>query len=75
MGCLAILAIPSAGLSFFFSSWIVMMFWGIMADDIGVRTIRYKGAMLVTIGMWMDVAPLIAAVARTTGVRTWHWRG
>ena len=44
MGCLAILAIPSAGLSFFFSSWIVMMFWGIMADDIGVRTISYKGA-------------------------------
>ncbi|MBI2855272.1 MAG: hypothetical protein HYX93_00310 [Chloroflexi bacterium] len=75
MGCLAIMAIPSAGLSFFFSSWIVMIFWGIIADDVGIKTVSYNGAMLVTIGMWMAVAPLIAAVARTTRVRVWRWRG
>lgn len=64
MGCFAILAIPSAGLSFFFSSWIVMVFWGIMADDVGVETISYRGAMVVTIALWMAMAPLIAAMAR-----------
>ena len=64
MGCFAILAIPSAGLSFFFSAWIVMVFWGIMADDVGVETISYKGAMVVTIALWMTMAPLIAAMGR-----------
>ena len=53
MGCFAILAIPSAGLSFFFSSWIVMVFWGIMADEVGIETISYKGAIVVTIALWM----------------------
>lgn len=69
MGYFAILAIPSAGLSFFFSSWIVMVFWGIMADDVGVEIISYKGAMVVTIALWMAMAPLIAAMARR------RWRG
>ena len=69
MGCFAILAIPSAGLSFFFSSWIVMVFWGIMADDVGIETISYKGAMVVTIALWMAMAPLIAAMGRR------RWRG
>ena len=64
MGCLAILAIPSAGVSFFFSAWIVMIFWGIIADDVGIETISYRGAMLVTIAMWMAMAPLIAAMGR-----------
>ncbi|MFH1560940.1 MAG: hypothetical protein ABID84_06020 [Chloroflexota bacterium] len=64
MGCFAILAIPSAGLSFFFSSWIVMIFWGIIADDVGVETIGYKGAMVVTLALWMAMAPLIAAMGR-----------
>jgi hypothetical protein len=64
MGCLAILAIPSAGVSFFFSAWIVMIFWGIMADDVGIETISYRGAMVVTIALWMAMAPLIAAMGR-----------
>ena len=64
MGCLAILAIPSAGVSFFFSSWIVMIFWGVLSDDMGVKPIGYTSAMLVTITLWMAVAPLIAAMGR-----------
>ncbi|MBF8266529.1 MAG: hypothetical protein HW388_37 [Dehalococcoidia bacterium] len=75
MGCLAILAIPSAGVSFFFSSWITMIFWGIIADDVGIQTISYTGAMLVTIALWIAVAPLIAAVGRTMGVRWWRRSG
>ena len=70
MGCLAILAIPSAGVSFFFSSWIVMIFWRILSDDVGVESIGYTSAMLVTITLWMAVAPLIAAMAR----RIWRRR-
>ena len=64
------MAIPSAGLSFFFSSWVVMIFWGIVADDAGLFTISYTTAMLVTIALWMAVAPLIGGMAR----RRWRRR-
>ncbi|MBI3742667.1 MAG: hypothetical protein HY261_00060 [Chloroflexi bacterium] len=70
--------IPKAGAVFFFSSWIVMIFWGIVAPDVGVKTISYVKAMVVTIGLWLAVVPLIgAAVAskrKRHGVwRTWVW--
>jgi hypothetical protein len=60
----AILTIPSAGAAFFFSAWLLMIFWGIVADDIGVQTMSYRTAMIATIGLWMTVAPLIAVIAR-----------
>jgi hypothetical protein len=50
-----------------------MIFWGIMAEDVGVETISYKGAMVVTIALWIAVAPLIAAIGRTVVARRW-WR-
>ncbi len=59
-------AIPAAGLGFFFSSWLTMIFWGIVAPDIGVAKISYTTAMLVTIALWLVVAPLIAASVRKT---------
>ena len=57
-------AIPAAGLGFFFSAWLTMIFWGIIAPGVGVQTISYVTAMLVTIGLWLVVAPLIAAAVR-----------
>ncbi len=69
MGCLSILLIPSAGASFFLSTWIVMLFWGIVAPDVGVGTIGYWRAALVTIGLWIAVAPLIGALSRRIGRR------
>ena len=60
----AILSIPAAGGSFFFSSWITMIFWGIMAPDVGVETISYVKAMVVTIGAWIMMAPAVAAISR-----------
>ena len=63
----AILAIPSAGGMFFFSAWIVMIFWGIMADRAAVSTLSYVDSMIVTIALWIAVAPLIAAVGRRSG--------
>jgi len=60
--------LPAAGL-FFFSSWLTMIFWGIIAPDLGGRTISYPMAMLITIAVWLVVAPLAAAVGR--GGKKW----
>ena len=40
-----------------------MALWGAIAPDIGVEKIGYPMAMLVTITLWLAVAPL-AAVGR-----------
>jgi hypothetical protein len=59
-------AIPAAGLGFFFSAWLLMMFWGIVAPDLNVPTVSYPTAMLITIGFWLVISPLIAASVRKT---------
>ncbi len=59
-------AIPAAGVGFFFSAWLTMIFWGIVAPDFDVRTIGYPTAMLMTIGLWLIVAPLAAAAGKGT---------
>ena len=56
-------AIPAAGAGFFLSAWLTMIFWGIIAPDFGVRTIGYPTAMLITIALWLVVAPLAGAAA------------
>jgi len=57
-------AIPSAGIGFFASAWLMMIFWGIVAPGFGIKTIGYPTAMLVTIGIWLVVAPFIAAAVK-----------
>jgi hypothetical protein len=60
MGCFRILsAIPG----FFLSSLFTMLLWGVIAPNLGIETIGYPMAMLVTITIWLAVAPL-AAVGR-----------
>lgn len=60
-------AIPAAGLGFFFSSWLAMIFWGIVSENVPqIGTISYPTAMLVTIALWLVVAPLVAASIRKT---------
>ncbi len=66
----AFFAIPAAGAAFFFSAWLAMIFWGILSPDLGVPKIGYTKAMLVTIALWLVVAPLAGAVARKG-----PWRG
>jgi hypothetical protein len=39
-----------------------MLLWGVIAPDFGIASISYVRAMLVTITLWLAVAPL--AVAR-----------
>ena len=48
---------------FFLSSLILMALWGVIAPDLGIDKINYPMAMLVTITLWLAVAPL-AAVGR-----------
>ena len=60
MGYFKILAaIPG----FFLSSFFVMLLWGAIAPDFGIAAISYTKAMLITITLWLAVAPL--AVARS----------
>lgn len=60
MGYFRILAaIPG----FFLSSFFVMLLWGSISPDFGIASITYVQSMLVTITLWLAVAPL-AAVGR-----------
>ena len=59
-----ILMIPRAGLGFFFSAWITMIFWGIVGPDVGLQTISYVKAMVVTIALWLVMAPVITTISR-----------
>lgn len=62
-GVRMILRLPAAGLTFFFSAWIVMLFAGITWRDVGIHPFGYLTSMVVTIGLWIAVAPAIGAVA------------
>ncbi len=47
---------------FFLSSWFLMLLWGVIATRTGLAfTLSYVNAMLVTITLWLAVAPLAAA--------------
>jgi hypothetical protein len=60
-GYFAILgAIPG----FFLSAFIFMLLWGVISPNLGITKIGYPMAMLITITLWLAVAPLIAAAAR-----------
>ena len=61
------LAIPTAVGGFFFSSFLTMLFWGIIAPWVGISTIGYLNAMVVTIALWLVIAPIAAAISRRTG--------
>jgi len=61
MGYFTILAaIPG----FFLSSFILMLLWGVIASNFGIEKIGYPIAMLITITLWLVVAPLAAAGRR-----------
>lgn len=49
---------------FFLSSLIFMALWGVIAPDFGIEKIGYPMAMLITITLWLAVAPLVAAGRR-----------
>ena len=64
MGYFTILAaIPG----FFLSSLIFMALWGVIAPEVGIEKVSYVMSMLVTITLWLAVAPLAAAAGRRRG--------
>ena len=54
----------AAGPLFFVSAWLLMLFAGIVAADVGIRPFGYVTSMVVTIGLWLTLAPAIGAVGR-----------
>ncbi len=56
----------AAGPTFFVSAWLVMIFAGIVDQDVGIRPFGYITSMVVTIGLWLAVAPAIGAIARSS---------
>ncbi len=56
--------LPAAGGLFFISSWLLMLFAGATTLDTGVRPFGYLTSMVVTIGLWLVVAPAIGATTR-----------
>ena len=62
MGYLTILAaVPG----FFLSSFFFKLLWGAIASKLDLAAINYPTAMLITITLWIAVAPLAAAAARS----------
>lgn len=57
--------IVAAGPFFFVSSWVLMIFAGIVGPDVGIHPFGYVTSMIVTIGLWLTLAPAIGAIART----------
>jgi hypothetical protein len=57
--------IVAAGPFFFVSSWVLMIFAGIVGPDVGIRPFGYVTSMVVTIGLWLTLAPAVGAIART----------
>lgn len=59
----AIVRLPAAGLMFFVSAWLLMIFAGIVAEDVGIKPFGYDTSMVLTIGLWLVIAPAAGAVA------------
>ena len=60
----AFFRLVAAGPLFFISAWLLMIFAGIVAADTGIYPFGYLTSMVVTIGLWLAVAPAIGAVGR-----------
>jgi hypothetical protein len=58
-----------AGPLFFVSAWLLMIFAGVEFHEVGIRPFGYVASMVVTIGLWLTVAPAIGAVAPGTAIR------
>ena len=57
----------AAGPLFFVSAWLLMLFAGIVGTDVGIRPFGYLTSMVVTIALWLTLAPAIGAVGRAPG--------
>jgi hypothetical protein len=63
----ALFRLPAAGVMFFVSAWLLMIFTGIVASDVGIKPFGYTTSMMVTIGLWLVIAPAVGAIAGSPG--------
>ncbi len=70
----AYFAIFGAIPGFFVSSLIVMLLERVIAPGLNLPIISYPQAMLITITLWLAVAPLVAVGWRTTSNTFWFRR-
>ena len=56
-------ALTGAGGFFFISAWLLMIFAGILHDELGINPFGYGTSMVATIGLWLVVAPAAGAIA------------
>jgi hypothetical protein len=54
---------------FFLSSFFLMLLWGVISPEFGIATISYIKSMLITITLWLAVAPLAAVSGKR---HDWH---
>lgn len=54
----------AAGPFFFVSAWVLMLFAGVLDTDVGIRPFGYITSMVVTIALWLTLAPAVGAIAR-----------
>ena len=64
MGMFGYFTIMAAIPGFFLSAFILMLLWGVIVPNFGIEKIGYVMAMLITITLWLAVAPLAAAARR-----------
>ena len=57
----------AAGPLFFVSAWLLMIFAGIVGAEVGIHPFGYVTAMVVTIALWLTLAPAIGAAGRAKG--------
>jgi len=57
--------IAAAGPAFFVSAWLLMLFAGTVDTEVGIQPFGYLTSMVVTIALWLTLAPAIGAIART----------
>lgn len=56
-------SIPATGGFFFLSAWLLMIFAGVVAEEVGIEPIGYVTAMVATIGLWLVMVPVVSTVA------------
>jgi hypothetical protein len=56
----------TAAPGFFLSSWFLMLFAGVVHTDVGIRAFGYVTSMIVTIALWIVMAPAIGALSKRT---------
>ena len=60
----AFFRLMAAGPMFFVSAWLLMIFAGIVSGEVGIAPFGYVTSMVVTIGLWLTLAPAIGAVSQ-----------